>query len=471
MYLPRHIDQILLDWSLEEDRKPLILRGARQTGKSSSIRYFGSRFELFLELNLERHSDLSLVRSCRSGDELLVALAARHGIERFPEQTLLFLDEIQESPEAVRWLRFFREDHPELYVVAAGSLMEVRLQERGFSFPVGRVTFRALRPFTFFEFLEGTGAGVLGRRLVETLRAGVPAPEALHAQAMERFNDYVLVGGMPEAVARWVGDRNPAAVRTVHADLVESLSEDLQKYRGVRDVAYLEAAFDNLKHHYGSRFKYQDFAPGYRSQQMKSALGKLEAAQLITRVWPTSSLRLPLRIRPKSAPKLLPLDSGLALYTMGADLEHLQSLPFDRLLDGRAAEIFAGHQMLAARSSFPGKLHFWVNESPRSSAEVDYLLETSGYPLPVEVKSGASGSLKSLHQFLWRSGLEVGVRLHMWTLRDEVLQVRMPDRDMHYRLISLPLYMAEHVSMLSTALRDHGKASEMRVESDEETEI
>ncbi len=363
MYLPRHIDKVLLDWSLEEDRKPLILRGARQTGKSSSVRQFAAQFELFLELNLERHRDLSLVRSCRSADELLTALTARHGIEQFPERTLLFLDEIQESAEAVRWLRFFREDHPDLYVVAAGSLMEVRLQERGFSFPVGRVTFRALRPLSYFEFLEGSGAGVLARSLVEALRDGEPAPQALHQQALALFNDYILVGGMPEAVVRWVNDRNPAAVRAVHADLTEALAEDLQKYRGVRDLVYLEAAFDNLKHHYGLRFKYENFAPGYRSQLMKSALGKLEAAQLITRAWPTSSLGLPLRVRPKSAPKLLPLDSGLALYTMGADLENLRSLPFDQLLDGRAAEIFAGQQLLAARSGIPGKLHFWVNES------------------------------------------------------------------------------------------------------------
>ncbi len=450
MYLRRHIDEVLLDWSQADDRKPLILRGARQTGKTTSIRRLGSHFDLFLELNLERHGDLSLVRSCASPDELLTALAGRHNLARFPERTLLFLDEIQESPDAVQWLRFFREDHPDLHVVATGSLMEVRLQERGFSFPVGRVTFRTLSPFTYFEVLAGSGHDVLAHHLVEALRAGQPAPPALHQQAMTLLRDYLLVGGMPEAVARWVEGRQLSTVRTVHADLIDALAEDLQKYRGVRDLTYLEAAFDSLRHHYGLRFRYENFAPGYRSQLMKAALGKLEAAQLIARAWPTSSLALPLRTRPKSAPKLLPLDGGLALYGQGTDLEILRSLAVDQLLDGRAAEIFVGQQLLAARHP-SAALHFWVSESSRSNAEVDYLLEGPGFPLPVEVKSGASGSLKSLHQFLWRAGLEVGVRLHPGPYADERLKVKMPDRDLDYRLISVPLYLAEHVPTLLDA--------------------
>lgn len=446
VYLPRHIDRVFTSWSESEDRKPLVLRGARQTGKSSSVRELGSRFDLFLELNLERHADLALVRSCRTPAELLAALAARHDVERFPDRTLIFLDEIQESPDAVRWLRFFREDHPELYVVAAGSLMEVRLQERGFSFPVGRVTFRVLRPFTFFEFLEGTGGTVLGRRLLESLDERRPAPEALHRQALERFREYLFVGGMPEAVVRWRQDRNPAAVRAVHADLLQALAEDLQKYRGVRDVAYLEAAFENLRHHYGLRFKYERFAPGYRSQLMKSALGKLEAAYLVTRAWPTSSLRLPLKIRPRSAPKLLPLDVGLALASMGAGFETVRSAPLDQVFDGRAAEMAAGQLLVASRGPVPGDLYFWVSESARGNAEVDFLLEESGEPLPVEVKSGASGSLKSLHQLLWRADLETGVRLHPGPYADERHAVRMADGNLDYRLISVPLYLAEHVA-------------------------
>jgi hypothetical protein len=444
MYLERTIDPILLAWSREANRKPLVLHGARQTGKTAAVRQLGSRFELFLELNLERYEDGSLVRSCRSADELLLALQTRRNLTRFPERTLLFLDEIQESPEAVSWLRFFYEDHPELAVVAAGSLLETRLQQRGFSFPVGRVTFRALRPFTFFEMLAAAGYSILADRLLSALEEGVPAPLALHRQALEVLREYLLVGGMPEAVAHWVAERNPVAVREVHRDLLQALAEDIQKYAN-GDVAFLEAAFENLRHHYGLRFRYQNFAPGYRSQQMKDALGKLEAALLITRVWPTSSLQLPLKIRPRSAPKLLPLDVGLALYTLGTPFEELRRQDLDRLLDGRVAEIFVGQQLLATRTTYPGELHFWVSESARANAEIDYLLAGPGEPVPVEVKAGASGTLKSLHQFLWRASLERGVRLYAGSYADERHRVKMSDGELEFRLVSVPLYLAEHL--------------------------
>jgi hypothetical protein len=161
MYLSRTIDQVLLQWSRPEPRKPLILRGARQTGKTEAVRRLGSSFELFIELNLERFDDLSLVRASNSADDLLVALRARLNISSIPDNTLLFIDEIQESAKAITWLRFLYEDHPQLAVIGAGSLMEVRLQEKGFSFPVGRVTFRTLRPLTFFEVMRASGRDVL----------------------------------------------------------------------------------------------------------------------------------------------------------------------------------------------------------------------------------------------------------------------------------------------------------------------
>jgi hypothetical protein len=222
---------------------------------------------------------------------------------------------------------------------------------------------------------------------------------------------------------------------------VQALAEDLQKYRGVRDPSYLEAAFDGLRHHYGRRFKYENFAPGYRSQVMKTALDKLEAAMLVTRAWPTSSLQLPLVIKPRSAPKLLPLDTALALFTMGFDPTDLRDAPIEQLLDGRIAEMFVGQELIASRES-EQPLHFWVSESARASAEVDFLVARRGQPFPVEVKAGRSGTLKSLHQFLWRSGRSEGVRLCSGGLAVKRHTVRMPDGDMTYTLRSMPLFMA-----------------------------
>ena len=448
MYLKRNIDRVLREWSVSSARKPLILRGARQTGKTESIRQLSARFEFFLELNLERYEDLALVRASQSAEDLLVALRARSNVASFPKRTLLFLDEIQESPEAIQWLRFLWEDHPDLAVIAAGSLLEVRLQERGFSFPVGRVTFQTLRPLSFMEFLEASGHNVLVDQLVGAISEWRPIPSPLHDQATELLRTYIQVGGMPEAVVRWLESDQVAAAQQVHTDLLQSLAEDLQKYRGARDIAYLEAAFENLRHHYGLRFKYENFAPGYRSQLMKAALGKLEAALLITRVWPTSSLSAPPVARPRSAPKLLPLDTGLALSTMAFDVSELRRWPLDKILGGRVAEMFVGQELLAGTGSTRKELCFWVSESARSNAEIDFLLATQGRLLPVEAKSAASGALKSLHQFLWRSGVREAVRLHSGAFSDERHQVKMPGGVLQYRLFSLPLYLASRASDL-----------------------
>ncbi|MFV2074428.1 MAG: ATP-binding protein [Thermoanaerobaculales bacterium] len=454
-YLPRDIDLVLKRWSETDDRKPLVLRGARQTGKSASVRHFGKSFDLFLEVNLERFEDLSMVRSCRSHEDLLSALRTRHNIVEWPRRTLLFLDEIQESPEAIQWLRFFREDRPDLFVVAAGSLMEVRLADKGFSFPVGRVTFRVQRPFSFFEFLRAIGHEVLLDVIVDGALAGSGPPPPVHRQALELLRDYLLVGGMPEAVVHWRSEQSHDAVRRVHSDLVTALAEDIQKYGRGRETSYLEAAFENLPHHYGTRFRYESFAPGFRSQLMKTAVSKLEGALVVSRVWPTSSLDLPLRRRPKSAPKLLPLDVGIATHTSAVSSNQLRRLPLERLLDGRLAEVFVGQELLASRTD-ADSLFFWVRESSKGAAEVDYLLEAGDVALPLEVKAGASGSLKSLHQFLWRSGGMVGLRLYTGAYADERHTVRMPGGELDYRLLSLPLYLAGLVGHDPTTFSEGG---------------
>ena len=303
VYFPRDLDRELLEWGESEHRKPLILRGARQTGKTASVRHFGASFDLFVELNLERFDDLSMVRACRTHTDLLSALKARHNIAKWPRRTLLFLDEIQESPKAVNWLRFLYEDHPDLFVIAAGSLMEVRMADRGFSFPVGRVTFRNLRPFSFAEFLQAIGKKVLRDTLSESTLSGGAPPPPVHDQALELLRDYLIVGGMPEAVALWASEGSFEAVRRLHTDLVNALAEDIQKYGRDSEVHYLEAAFENLRHHYGTRFKYENFAPGFRSQLMKTAIQKLEQAMVATRVWPTSSFDMPLQEKSQISPE------------------------------------------------------------------------------------------------------------------------------------------------------------------------
>lgn len=261
--------------------------------------------------------------------------------------------------------------------------------------------------------------------------------------ALAALRDYLWIGGMPEAVAAWADEQTPGGVVEVHRGILQAFAEDLQKYRGANQSEYLEVAFDTLPVHYGKRFKYENFVPGYKSRQMQTALGKLESALVVSRVLPTSSVRPPLEVRRRSAAKLLPLDVGLAFTAMAGDLLDARTMPPDRLLDGRMAEIFVGQQLLRTLPGYPGKLHFWVRDVAHSNAEVDYLLGDSDNLLPIEVKSAASGALRSLHQFLWRSGQEIGVRLHAGAFLDESHRVKLPEGELSYRLISLPLYLAE----------------------------
>lgn len=438
MYVKRPIDAELAAWAEESDRRPLVLRGARQVGKTEAVRRLGERFHLFLELNLERRGDLRLVDESETPGDLLLALRVRSERPELPEGTLLFLDEIQESAKAVEWLRFFREDHPELAVVAAGSLMEVRLAERGFSFPVGRVTFRWLNPFSFFDFLGATGRDVLRETLISRR-----IPGGVHEEALRTLREYLLVGGMPAAVTTWAETGDPVRTRQLHTDLLQAFAEDIHRYRRVRNPEPIEAAFDALPRHYGSRFKYAGFAPEQSSVRMKSALEKLEGAMLVDLALPTSSYAPPYRPRPRSAPKLVPLDMGLALAQAGTPFEELRRADPLRVLDGRAAEMFVGQQLRAHRLRDREPLRFWVRESPQANAEVDFLVGD----LPVEVKAGASGRLRSLHQFLARSGTRTGVRFHSGPPEDRAQTVEIPGHgELAYRLVSLPLYLAETLS-------------------------
>lgn len=447
MPFSRSCDARLSAWYGGTRRKPLILRGARQTGKTTAVRRLGEVAPRFVELNLERPDDLRLVRACRSADDLVRTLERDRGGSELEAGTLLFLDEVQEHPEALQWLRFLYEDHPELAVVAAGSLLEVRLREERPSFPVGRVEFQRLEPLTFLEFLRASGDERIAHDLEDVFRTTEPPTESLHLVAMERFRDFLLVGGLPESVEVWNETRDLASVGRVHRALHQAYSEDLLKYRVGDKTRYLEAVLAGAPAHYGARFKVRGLAPGEADRPVTEALSLLEQAMVLYCAYPTASRALPLVPRPRAARKLLPLDVGLALTELQVRPERLAEQPVESLLDGRIAEAFVGVQLLAAHPDAPRSLAFWTREGGvNSSAEVDFLVPTPDGVVPVEVKSGASGSLKSLHQYLAASETDLGIRLASQRGGIEELRVDLPQGgELRYRLRSLPLYLAELV--------------------------
>ncbi len=443
-YSPRHIDRELQAWSRSPRRKPLILRGARQTGKTAAIRNLGRSFDLYQELNLEHLRDRRLLELCDSPQELITTLLTRQGLSRAPPRTLLFLDEIQASPKAVHMLRYFYEEMPEIAVAAAGSLLEVRLARTDFSFPVGRVNFRHLHPMSFFEFLEATHQAELARRLERCAREGTGATGGLHELGMRALHDYLWVGGMPEAVSRWAEDRSPAAVREVQNDIQLAFEDDLSKYGAGPGLEDLQSVFLALPDHVGLRFKYERLCPGVRAESARSALDLLGRAMIVRLAEPTCDLRPPHFPRPKVAPKLLPLDVGLALAGMDLPYQELRSASLDELRDGRVAEIFVAQQIVAQRLRHDPALRFWVAEGG-AEAELDLLLNLPTGPLPVEVKSGRQGTLRSLHRYLQRSGQREGLRLWASGQLDEEHEVKLDGAALRYRLRSWPLYLAEMI--------------------------
>jgi len=448
MVFPRAADDRLASWFGDPRRKPLVLRGARQTGKTTAIRQLGGGAPLFLELNLERHDDLALIRTCRSASELLQRLQQANNLSRFSQNTMLFLDEVQEHPEAIEWLRFFHEDHAGIAVVAAGSLLEVRLRHETFPFPVGRVEFLRLEPLTFLEFLRATDDQRLADDLAQSFMDPDGVDDGLHHLAMERFRDFLLVGGLPEAVAVWRETRHLVEVRRVHDALRQAYNEDLLKYRTRGTTRHLETVLANAPAHFGARFKMRNLAPGEKDRPLAEALELLEKAMVLHRAVPSSSRSLPLVARKGAARKLLPLDIGLALCQLAVRPELLAGRAVESIMEGRLAEAFAGIQLLAAHPEQPRALSFWTREgSAKSNAELDYLVPTTRGVLPVEVKAGAAGSLKSMHRFLAGTEEKLGIRLSCTTGGLEELTVSLGQGEvLLYQLHSIPLYLAELVA-------------------------
>ena len=433
-YLQRKIDLELDEWYRLERPKPLVLQGARQTGKSTTIRKLGESAPLFIELNLDRYEDLRFIKQISSADELLQALKLRENISILPEGTLLFIDEVQEYSEAMKWLRFLYEDHPEVAVVVAGSYLSVRLRQIGFSFPVGRVTFRNLGPLSFLEFALALGHDILVDSIHKSVNIHEPLPLAAHMKASDLLNIYVRTGGMPEAVVEYRRDMAANAASQVHRDLWQAFSEDLQKYPG--DTRSIEAVFDHMVEFWGLPFKNERMVPDQTGKKTREALKTLDGTRLVHLVKPSSSVHQPLMARARTACKLIPLDLGMALSRIRFES---RGRALEDLHHGRYAECLVGQQLLTSLD----RLHYWVRQKRNSDAEVDFIIPTANGLLPIEVKSGATGRLRSLHQFMMRSEGSIAVRLHSGPPEQCNLEVDLPEGSLQYRLLSLPLYMAE----------------------------
>jgi hypothetical protein len=420
LYYQRNIDSYLLEWKQDADHKPLLLRGARQVGKSSAVRHLGKTFTHFLEVNFERDAKSRIpFQKDLKPKEIAAQLSTMYGVPIVPGKTLLFFDEIQACPEAIHSLWFFYEDFQELHVVAAGSLLEFALKKIP-SFGVGRIRSLFMYPMSFDEFLVAAGKTTW----LEAKREASPeAPlfESLHDSLVEMFRSYLLVGGMPQSVANWVKTGNYLDSQQILDDIMVTYEADFSKYESRVDPMLLRRVLHSVASQVGKKFVYQSAADGVRSEKVKEALELLRDAGLIIPVIHTAANGLPLGAQTNEKfVKYLLLDSGLLLRQLGLEQpngmaeissEILTSNVTDLVNKGSVTEMVAGLELLKyQRPTLRHDLYYWQNLARGAQAEVDYVLATTQGVMPLEVKSGTAGKMKSLYQFLVDKHLSMGIR-------------------------------------------------------------
>ena len=417
-YISRSIDKTLEEWKESTTHKPLLLRGARQVGKSSAVRHLGTQFKYFAEVNFESAKSIATFFKGDLDVKLISSKISNYiQVPIIPGQTLLFLDEIQACPEAIMALRFFKEDYPELHVIAAGSLLEFALQSLP-TFGVGRIHSVFMYPMTFDEFLVAMNmGGLLAMRREATATHPLDAP--FHDKLVNLFRTYLMVGGMPEAVATWRETTDFLKCQQVHQDIILTYEDDFNKYGRRVNPELLRLTLHGVCHQIGQKLTFSRISEGYRSAQIREALNLLTLAGLVIPVVATSANGVPLDAESdEKRAKYLFLDSGLLLAILHLDgqLGHdlikliMTATPQDLINKGSITEMVAGLEISRYKSPVMRPRLFYWEKTGNSIAEIDYLSIRSMKVLPIEIKAGTQGGMKSLWIFMREKHLNNAVR-------------------------------------------------------------
>ena len=372
-YINRHIDSELEDWATSKNRKPLLLRGARQVGKSSSVRKLSEKFDYFLEINFEKDDavrHLFETASSLQPQELCSKISLLKGTPVIPGKTLLFFDEIQSSLRAISSLRFFYEDYPELHVIAAGSLLEFALEELP-SFGVGRIRSLFMFPFSFYEFLSACHHTLL-LEAINNATPDKPLDNTIHRKALEYLRTFLIIGGMPEVVATYVAENDLYKCQFVLDDIMITLHDDFAKYKRRIPALQISMVFDSVVKQAGKKFVYSKAGQDYSHYQIKQALEMLKMAGLVIPVVHTSATGLPLGAEINlQKQKMLLLDTGILQRLQALDLaDIILSDDFHLVNKGNIAEMYVGLELLKNASCYvPKQLYYWQREQKNNHAE------------------------------------------------------------------------------------------------------
>ncbi len=444
--IQRNALEKLRKWKTNKRRKPLVLRGARQVGKTTLVEEFAKDYDVFLSLNLENSEVRQLFEDYEDVDKLIQAIFFFKNILFRKASTLIFIDEIQHSKKAVAILRYFYEKANHIHVIVAGSLLETIMDIRKISFPVGRVQYMAIRPCSFLEFLDGISENfdveLIKKRQVESV---------IHNRVMEHFNNFVLVGGMPAAISAYAENRDILAVKDTYESLLVAYQDDVEKYtksttlvKIIRDI--LTVGWNNA----GETISFEKFGGlPVKSREMSLAFQTIQKARLLELSYPTSSVQMPLLQNFRQRPKLFWLDTGLVNYVSGIQREIFGAKDISDVWRGRIAEHIVAQELLILNDSVLNKRIFWRRDKEGSEAEVDFVYSYNGMAIPIEVKSSHNSKLKSLHLFMDMAPHNTAVRV--WSQAFSIDNVSIPNGK-KFKLINLPFY---YICMLDSILETY----------------
>jgi predicted AAA+ superfamily ATPase len=435
----RGIQSELIKWHQKKNRKPLIIRGARQVGKTTAIQQFGSRFSQFIYLNLELPEEKRPFLEFVNLDTLLQILFFLKD-KRLSKRadTLIFIDEIQEVPEAMQQLRYFYEQAPEISVIAAGSMLE-SLFDPDISFPVGRVEYLVIHPASFIEFLGAMGEFTVLEKLKE-----IPLAAYSKDRLMKLFRTYCVIGGMPEIVATYADQKDLTELASVYESLLVSYLDDVEKYAiNSAQANYIRHAIRSSFAEAGKRIKFQGFGKStYKSREMGEALRTLEKALLIHLIYPQTSPVLPIQPDYGKSPRLHILDTGMLNYTVGIQKDILGTEDLSAIYQGTMIEHIVGQELLAKQYNALHGINFWVKEKSTALAEIDYLYQYGSKLIPVEVKSGSEGRLKSLHMFMDLAPHNMAIRFYAGDV--SISEINTSEGKLYY-LLNLPYFLVSQI--------------------------
>lgn len=441
----------LTQWLTQAGRKPLVLRGARQVGKTYLARQLAKEHGLvLLEFNFEKNPEYKTFFANNDVNKIITLLETQQNQPIDVSKSLLFLDEIQEFPELLAKLRWFAEDMPELAVIATGSLLDFVLADHDFSMPVGRINYFHLEPLSFEEFLTAIGREMLVDYLASySLSDEIPA--VIHQQLLDFLREYFLIGGLPASVVRWIETNSLLQVSQAQKDLLAAYRDDFNKYGTRIQKDHLEAVFTSIPKQLGKKFVYSHVTKDIQSQFLKNAIQLLSLARVCHIVHSNHAQGLPLAAGDKPSPfKVIFLDTALSNALLGFNMEDLQKQNFLWVNEGGIAEQFVGQMLRTINPYFMApSLHYWVREEKTSSAEIDYIIQQGSKLIPIEVKAGRTGTLKSLHLLMGLREWDLAIRFN--TDFPSITSVNTETalkQKAKYRLLSLPLYLIGQLERL-----------------------